>query len=151
MERNLSCEFVSLLCVCNAHDAQYQWTDNIAIQEEHYLWQPPSEPLRIDQGETGSIKCNQRTSRSSRSNHIQCSWRRTWSTDIIPPCPEWYRDHRAVTSARPRCARISLKAVTDWIAIQWKRLVSEQNMRWGRCHEIARATHCWDNCSPAWF
>ena len=25
-------------------DAQYQRTNNIAIQKEHYFWQPPSEP-----------------------------------------------------------------------------------------------------------
>ena len=55
MERNLSFELVSLLCGHIAHDAQYQRTDNIAIQKEHYFWQPPLEPLRIDQGETDSL------------------------------------------------------------------------------------------------
>ena len=47
MECHLSFEPVSLLCICIAHDAQYQRTDNIAIQKEHYFWQAPSKPLRI--------------------------------------------------------------------------------------------------------
>jgi hypothetical protein len=47
MVRNLSFELVSLLCSCIACDAQYQRTNNIAIQKEHYFWQAPSEPLRI--------------------------------------------------------------------------------------------------------
>ncbi len=28
----------------NAHDVQNQPSDNIAVEEEYYLWQPPSEP-----------------------------------------------------------------------------------------------------------
>jgi hypothetical protein len=58
MEYNLSFELVSSLCACFTRDAQYQRTDKIAIQKENDFWQPPSEPLRIDQCEAGFIKCN---------------------------------------------------------------------------------------------
>jgi hypothetical protein len=47
MIRHLSFKLISLLYACIACDAQYQRTDNIAIQKEHYFWQLPSEPLRI--------------------------------------------------------------------------------------------------------
>jgi hypothetical protein len=41
----------------NAHDAQNQRSEKIAIYEEYNLWQSPSEPSRWDQGIAGGIKC----------------------------------------------------------------------------------------------
>jgi hypothetical protein len=38
------------------HDIHKQRSDDIAINEKNYFWQPPSKPTRLDQGIAGERK-----------------------------------------------------------------------------------------------
>jgi hypothetical protein len=124
MECHLSFKLVSLLCICFVRDAQYQRTDNIAIQKKHYFRQPPSEPWELIKERPVSLNSiderpypldliifNVVDSRT----RAQTSYLLVQSDSVIIEQQCLANENMSVE-----------KQVMDWIAIQGTRLVSEQ-------------------------